>query len=246
MCESHYIYEDFSVVSPCDARVISCGPVTSDRLDQIKGLSYSLSTFLGVEDNCSLGDSEPASMVSSKGLLRVSSYLFFCFFATSHPSSDADISNVLLGRHADSKDLYHIVLYLAPGDYHRIHSPGMLTLVVHLRDPLILISDAPLCPIIAEWTIERRTHFPGCLLPVNPPFVGLVPNVFSVNERVALTGRWGEDHAFFSLTAVGAYNVGSIALSFDKVFPSFGVPLEPIGIPLVLTLFFPHIKGSGD
>lgn len=55
----------------------------------------------------------------------------------------------------------------------------------------------------------------GSLLPVSLPFVSMVPHVFSVNERVALCGDW--EHGFFSLTAVGAYNVGSIVLSFDKV-----------------------------
>lgn len=34
------------------------------------------------------------------------------------------------------KCLYHIIIYLAPGDYHHFHSP-------------------------ADWTVNTRRHFPG-------------------------------------------------------------------------------------
>jgi len=84
--------------------------------------------------------------------------------------------------------LYHCVIYLHPGDYHRIHFP-------------------------VECTLNKRRHFPGTLFPVNPPFLKLIPSLFAMNERVALLGDW--EQGFFSLTAVGAYNVGSITLNFD-------------------------------
>lgn len=45
----------------------------------------------------------------------------------------------------------------------------------------------------------------------------MVAGLFNHNERVALTGTW--KYGFFSFTAVGAYNVGSIDLNFDKVTP---------------------------
>ncbi|XP_034752954.1 phosphatidylserine decarboxylase proenzyme, mitochondrial [Etheostoma cragini] len=41
-----------------------------------------------------------------------------------------------------------------------------------------------------------------------------VKELFCLNERVVLTGQW--EHGFFSLTAVGATNVGSIRVYFDK------------------------------
>eukprot|EP01114_Cavostelium_apophysatum_P019951 TRINITY_DN6566_c0_g1_i1.p1 TRINITY_DN6566_c0_g1~~TRINITY_DN6566_c0_g1_i1.p1 ORF type:complete len:538 (+),score=66.34 TRINITY_DN6566_c0_g1_i1:580-2193(+) len=91
------------------------------------------------------------------------------------------------------KKLYHCIIYLAPGDYHGVHSP-------------------------VNWTISQTTHLPGTLLPVKPSFVSLVRGLFALNERVALAGEW--EHGFFSLTPVGATNVGSIALSFDEEFKS--------------------------
>lgn len=50
---------------------------------------------------------------------------------------------------------------------------------------------------------------------VNPGVARWVKELFCLNERVALIGQW--EHGFFSLTAVGATNVGSIRLYFDKV-----------------------------
>ncbi len=36
----------------------------------------------------------------------------------------------------DQKQLYHVIVYLGPGDYHHFHSPS-------------------------DWTILKRRHFPG-------------------------------------------------------------------------------------
>ena len=84
--------------------------------------------------------------------------------------------------------LYQCVLYLAPGDYHRFHSP-------------------------VPWTVRLRRHFPGHLLSVSPALVARIPGLFSINERVAYLGEW--QHGFFSMTAVGATNVGSVVVGFD-------------------------------
>ena len=88
-----------------------------------------------------------------------------------------------------SNKIMATVLYLSPGDYHRYHSP-------------------------TEWTVHARTHFAGQLLPVNKAAVTMVPGLFALNERVALFGDWC--NGFFSYTAVGATNVGSMRMHFDN------------------------------
>lgn len=85
--------------------------------------------------------------------------------------------------------LYFCVIYLSPGDYHRFHSP-------------------------APWVVELRRHFRGELYSVAPSIASRLPNLFVVNERVALLGRWR--HGFFSMTPIGATNVGSIQIHFDR------------------------------
>lgn len=85
--------------------------------------------------------------------------------------------------------LYFSVIYLAPGDYHRFHSP-------------------------TAWVVEKRRHFSGELYSVSPYMAKRLPNLFVLNERVALLGRWR--YGFFSMVPVGATNVGSIKINFDQ------------------------------
>lgn len=87
------------------------------------------------------------------------------------------------------KRLFFAVVYLAPGDYHRFHSP-------------------------VNWVVERRRHFAGELYSVSPYLQNRLPNLFTLNERVVLLGRW--KYGMFSMTPVGATNVGSIKIHFDR------------------------------
>jgi len=82
-----------------------------------------------------------------------------------------------------------MVVYLAPGDYHRFHSP-------------------------VSWVVNTRRHFAGELYSVSPYLQRTLPGLFTLNERVVLLGRWR--WGFFSYTPVGATNVGSIVINFDK------------------------------
>lgn len=133
------------LVSPVDGKVMASGIISGPeaRIEQIKGATYSVPAFLGVDPALSLGAGSTLS---------------------------------------------YVVLYLAPGNYHRIHAPCGL-----------------------EFNIGR--HFCGELLPLFPAFLKRVSDVFSVNERVVLSGTWqfGQLH----LVAVGAANVGNIFLDFD-------------------------------
>ncbi|KAJ5901664.1 Phosphatidylserine decarboxylase-like protein [Penicillium taxi] len=90
---------------------------------------------------------------------------------------------------AANHGLFYMVIYLAPGDYHRFHSP-------------------------AAWVVESRRHFAGELYSVSPYLQRHLPGLFTLNERVVLLGRWR--WGFFSYTPVGATNVGSIKINFDS------------------------------
>ncbi|MES1916081.1 MAG: hypothetical protein MHM6MM_007934, partial [Cercozoa sp. M6MM] len=82
--------------------------------------------------------------------------------------------------------LHYAVLYLAPGDYHRMHAP-------------------------CDMVVHQRRHFPGTLFPVHPRCLSVVPGLLAVNERVVLEGEWAWGH--MSYIPVAAHNVGDIALS---------------------------------
>jgi phosphatidylserine decarboxylase len=151
-----------TVVSPADATVIHLGKVEEERIEQVKGLSYSLRSFIG-----------PQTWRSNHG---------------EHTMDSAEEYHQGLCLKKGEMQLYHCVLYLAPGDYHRFHSP-------------------------ADWSVDFRRHFPGALLSVRPSFISWIEGLFNINERVSYIGHW--THGFFSFTAVGATNVGSIKVYFD-------------------------------
>lgn len=90
-------------------------------------------------------------------------------------------------RHFDNGGSY-ITLYLSPRHYHRIHTP-------------------------VAGKIERATHIPGHLFPVNAPSVAYVDELFVVNERLIcfIDSNVGR----VAIVAIGAYNVGRISAAFD-------------------------------
>lgn len=149
------------LVSPADGSVLHFGTIENGYIEQVKGITYSLESFLGSFKN---GTEEPSEM------------------------SEKSYQDHLLSN-KEENTLYHCVIYLAPGDYHKFHSP-------------------------AEWTVQHRRHFPGELLSVSPGVVRWIGGLFNMNERVVYNGKW--QHGFFSLTAVGATNVGSIKVYFDE------------------------------
>jgi phosphatidylserine decarboxylase len=86
--------------------------------------------------------------------------------------------------------LKYAIIYLAPGDYHRFHSP-------------------------TNFTANYRRHNTGFLYPVRPSYLEKNQDALIENERVTLFGDWNQ--GFFALTFVGALFVGSVQLNFDEV-----------------------------
>jgi len=155
-------------VSPSDGTILYLGKANEGKVEQVKGITYSLKSFLG-----------PQTWDSNK---------------TSEDNNEYDMidyqNTLLANKDKSPTELYHCIIYLAPGDYHRFHSP-------------------------AQWQISYRRHFPGKLLSVRPTFASWFPSLFNVNERVIYVGQW--KYGFFSMAAVGATNVGSVKVYFDDV-----------------------------
>ncbi|XP_037952397.1 phosphatidylserine decarboxylase proenzyme, mitochondrial [Teleopsis dalmanni] len=118
---------------------------------------------------------------------RIESFLGPASWKT-ETSSD-DYAKYIKNKNDGSTALYQCVIYLAPGDYHRFHSP-------------------------TDWKPTLRRHFSGELLSVSPKVATWLPGLFCLNERALYLGEW--KHGFFSYTAVGATNVGSVQIYMDE------------------------------
>lgn len=229
-----------ALVSPADGKVIQFGQIEGGQVEQVKGITYSLDALLGskepehVGSNISTSSSSPQPsgdrtrhadaeerLDPDEEFARVNgiSYTLPHLFSgdssnrssetapqdqSTTPRSDseaavsADLANAPTNTpwwspiSAPSKPpttLYYMVVYLAPGDYHRFHSP-------------------------VSWVVNSRRHFAGELYSVSPYLQRTLPGLFTLNERVVLLGRWR--WGFFSYTPVGATNVGSIVVNFDR------------------------------
>ncbi|MCX7678598.1 MAG: archaetidylserine decarboxylase [Spirochaetes bacterium] len=91
-------------------------------------------------------------------------------------------------RYAHFIDGEFMTLYLAPSDYHRIHSP-------------------------VDGVIEGFLHVPGKLVTVQESMVQRFPRLFECNERIITFIR--TSHGMVGVCKVGATNVGKISLSYD-------------------------------
>jgi phosphatidylserine decarboxylase len=228
------------LLSPADGRVLQFGAIDSGEVEQVKGMTYSLDALLGIsKPDTTPNPSNPVSIFTPKSGGPQQSAASFQEGDEENIKQDEEFAtvngitytlpNIFSGppqkqpgkqtRDASTKPkaaseaevradlalgerpwysrltsehrtaLYYVVVYLAPGDYHRFHSP-------------------------TAWVAEKRRHFAGELYSVSPYLQRTLPGLFTLNERVVLLGRWR--WGFFSFTPVGATNVGSIKINFDK------------------------------
>ena len=222
-----------AVLSPADGKVLQFGVIENGEVEQVKGMTYKLDALLGISfpgtspnpsapsDIFSLpsGDRSQSSPFDDLSLradrefanINGISYTLPNLFSgpqdqsstltkaddqstTPRASSEAAVRADLattwsLFSPSKATKLYYLVVYLAPGDYHRFHSP-------------------------VSWVCSSRRHFAGELYSVSPYLQRTLPGLFTLNERVVLLGRW--KYGFFSYTPVGATNVGSIKINFDR------------------------------
>ncbi|CAO3616245.1 unnamed protein product [Cunninghamella blakesleeana] len=242
------------LVSPSDGKILHFGKIESDEkhIEQIKGVTYSLDALLGSDDQSqtpitdAIHTSSATTVVDEEEFANMNGihYSLDDLIGANHHggvqteskigldglahSSDKNDSNdnqdqmkqvtkenmddfkqlskptINIGDHKvkPGHGLFFCVVYLAPGDYHRFHSP-------------------------ANWVVQTRRHFAGELFSVSPYFVNLLQNLFVLNERVVLLGKW--KYGFFSMIPVGATNVGSIKINFDEALKTNNKEDLPMG-----------------
>ncbi|ORY71892.1 phosphatidylserine decarboxylase-domain-containing protein [Pseudomassariella vexata] len=228
-----------ALLAPSDGRVLQLGQIEGGDIEQVKGMTYTIDALLGKNTptpsissrgSGSSGESTDPKRAdkalqsdeeivrSDEEFARVNgiSYSLPSLFSgdkktqnkskgiedqstdTDKPSAVSEVrADLALGEKpwydlisSDKRNgLYYVVVYLCPGDYHRFHSP-------------------------TNWVVERRRHFAGELYSVSPYLQRTLPGLFTLNERVVLLGRWR--WGFFSYVPVGATNVGSIKVNFDR------------------------------
>lgn len=224
-----------ALVSPADGRVLQFGQIEGGDIEQVKGMTYTVDALLGQRtptpsiSSGSPSDDGAHASVGARELTEDEELVkkdeeFARVNGITYTLPDLFSGGTEFKKHSDLEDqsvkpsdvavaevgaelvlgekpwydllseerrhsLYYAVIYLAPGDYHRFHSP-------------------------TNWVVERRRHFAGELYSVSPYLQRTLPGLFTLNERVVLLGRWR--YGFFSYVPVGATNVGSIKVNFDR------------------------------
>lgn len=106
-----------------------------------------------------------------------------------HSNEITLMESFIEGAKKRGNKLVYSVIYLAPSNYHRFHSPAM-------------------------FKANYRRHIAGYLEPVRPDYIKKHKDVLKNNERVNILGEWTE--GFFAISFIGALNVGSIKVNFDE------------------------------
>lgn len=158
-----------------------------EEFASVNGISYTLPNLFSGPSQSSESNTQPESLDQSTPSKPKSEAVVSADLALSIPSQPW--WSPFASSDKAPTTLYYMVVYLAPGDYHRFHSP-------------------------VSWVVSARRHFAGELFSVSPYLQRTLPGLFTLNERVVLLGRWR--YGFFSYTPVGATNVGSIVVNFDR------------------------------
>nr|AKM76658.1 mitochondrial phosphatidylserine decarboxylase [Pelargonium exstipulatum] len=174
------------LVSPVDGTILRFGELKGVRpmIDQVKGFSYSVSSLLGASSFLPLiaeGNVHEESSDEEKAPTEKSKKTWWRISLASPKVQDPVSVSPMRG-------LFYCVIYLRPGDYHRVHSP-------------------------VDWNVLIRRHFSGHLFPLNERATRTIRNLYVENERVVLEGRW--QGGFMAIAAIGATNVGSIKLLIE-------------------------------
>ncbi|EYU19316.1 hypothetical protein MIMGU_mgv1a0064762mg, partial [Erythranthe guttata] len=176
-------YDPYCLASPVDGTVLRFGELRGPgaMIDQVKGCTYSASSLLGANSYLPMiaaGDANEEENIGEENTTMKSATQksWWRISLASPKVRDTESSSPLKG-------LFYCVIYLKPGDYHRIHSPG-------------------------DWNILIRRHFTGNLFPVNERATRTIRSLYVENERVVLEGQWQE--GYMAMAAVGATNIGSI------------------------------------
>ncbi|KAL4277919.1 hypothetical protein GQ457_03G022090 [Hibiscus cannabinus] len=178
----------YSLVSPVDGTILRFGKLNDAgaMIEQVKGFSYSVSSLLGASPLLSMiaekNTEDESSNTEQESTQTEKSKKSWWRVSLASPKVRETISE------CPTKGLYYCVIYLKPGDYHRIHSP-------------------------VDWNVLVRRHFSGRLFPVNERATRTIRNLYVENERVVLEGLWKQ--GFMAIAAIGATNIGSIELFIE-------------------------------
>ena len=162
------------MASPVDGVVVSYGPLHRDTIEQVKGITYTISDFLSPSSPIAIAAADPKRYSLSPPFSPFLLFLLWqCtisdFLSPSSPPparrDDCHLTHFLIRR------FYQATIYLAPGDYHRVHAP-------------------------TDYVLETRRIVPGRLVSVSQRMVSSVRGLFASNERVVLEGRWA--HGLFA------------------------------------------------
>ncbi|KAK1285476.1 hypothetical protein QJS10_CPB20g01456 [Acorus calamus] len=178
--------DPYSLVSPVDGTILKFGELEGPgaMIEQVKGFSYSASALLGSNTVLPqvVGEDMNSEVSGKKQTDTTSVKKSWWRISLSSPKVHDPLSV------RPVKGIFYCVIYLKPGDYHRVHSP-------------------------VDWNILCRRHFSGRLFPLNERAVRTIRNLYVENERVVLEGQWAE--GFMAVAAIGATNIGSIELFIE-------------------------------